>query len=252
MTKTIPALLLIMVGFVPVTNAQLTDTARVQYRVAVSGNVANGNIERIILNNEVSFGYVGNAWGLSSRNTYFYFENAARKLDSDFLSRNFIYLRPKQKLYPYLMAWYESNYRRKIDYRYQLGVGVSYVLAAKAANRVKASVTLTNEETGFVGPAFEGNPDPANRKINLYRYTLRLMGSHTLPTHTKISYELWGQNAFRTQPDPRLYGELTLDFPIAKRLSFRTTALYAFEKKVYSQVKQEDFTLLFGVTYGHK
>jgi hypothetical protein len=245
-------LLIFLILFTFKAHAQLSDTTKIQYRLAISGNVAKGNIERVLLNNEASFAYVSPKWGLSSRNTYFYFENAQKQYDGDFASKNFIYLNPKSKFYPYAMAWYESNFRRKIDSRFQIGLGGSYVLLQKPASRMKASLTLSNEETTFVGSNFEGNIDPTNRKINLYRYTFRFIGTHTLPSKMRISYEFWEQNAFSANIDPRFYGELNIDFPIAKKLNFRITALYAFENKVYQNIKQEDFSLLFGITYSYK
>jgi Protein of unknown function, DUF481 len=245
-------LLILFILFTFKAHAQLSDTTKIQYRLAISGNIMKGNIERVLLNNEASFAYVNPKWGLSSRNTYFYFENAQRQYDGDFASKNFVYLNPKNKFYPYVMAWYESNFRRKIDRRYQIGAGGSYVLIQKPASRMKVSLTLTNEETTFIGSTFEGNTDPNNRKLNLYRYTVRLIGTHTLPSKMRISYEFWGQNAFRSNADPRFYGEFNVDFPIVKKLNFRTTALYAFENKVYEKIKQEDFSLLFGLTYSYK
>jgi glucose-6-phosphate isomerase len=235
------------------TLAQLTDTARIQYRLALTGNIAKGNIDRVIVNSELMAALVNRRWGASSRNTYFYFANRGLKADADFLSRNFVYLAPKNKIYPYAMYWREGNFRRKIDSRYQIGVGGSYVFLQKAAHRMKASLSLTHEATTFVGNKFEGNTDTTASRIRANRATVRLIGFHAFKTNTlKVSYEFWNQLALSGGLEPRFYGEVNLDLPLVKHFNFRTTFLYAYENRVYEKVKQQDFTVLLGVTYAYK
>lgn len=233
--------------------AQLTDTARIQYRLALMGNIAKGNIDRVILNSEATGAYVGRGWGLSSRNTYFYFANRGIQADADFLSRNFVYLVPRRPLYPYLMYWQESNFRRKIDRRYQVGAGGSYAFVRTKNHRMKASLSLTHEATTFAGSRFAGNTDTTSSRIQRNRVTLRWIGSHAWKSGVlKISYEVWSQLALDHRPEPRLYGEMNLDLPLVSHLTFRTTLLYAYEDLVYEQVKKQDFTMLLGLSYAYK
>ncbi len=251
--KTILVTTLLVFGLIQAVYAQLTDTTKVQYRLSASGNIAKGNIDRVILNSEASGAFVNDKWGISSRNTFFYFENREVKADADFLSRNFIYVTPKRRLYPYLMFWQESNFRRKIEGRYQAGFGGSYSLLQNDGSRMKLSLSLTHEETRFVRGKFEGNTDTTSNRVRLNRLTLRLVGTHTFKSsNAKVSYEIWEQTALRSRLEPRFYGELNLDIPIIKHLSFRTTLLYAYEDRVYERVKEQDLTILFGITFSHR
>jgi Protein of unknown function, DUF481 len=233
--------------------AQLTDTATYQYRISAAGNLALGNVQRFIFNGEAMFARVHKTWGLSTRNLFFYFDNRKMRLDNDLASRNFFYRYPKKRLYPFLMVWYEKNFRRKIDYRYQLGVGGSYALVLKPAATAKVSLTFTREETAFFNNNFKDNAAINNRKDAIFRYTARLTGTKLFTeSKLKIGYEAWGQFGIAGKAYPRIYSELNIDFPIVKKLNFRTSAIYGYEERIHNLTKQNDFLLLFGLSFNSK
>lgn len=117
-------------------NAQLNsnDTLGWQIKLSASCSLLDGNVARFLLVNRLEASYVDRSWGMSIRNDYQYGTTRYNITENDFISYNFLYVTPLKKVYPYLMGIVETNYRRKIQFRYQLGAGVSYMVALKGSN----------------------------------------------------------------------------------------------------------------------
>ena len=48
------------------------------------------------------------------------------RAENDWSNRNFFYLWPEKTVYPFVMHWLETGYRRKIDMRNQAGIGATW------------------------------------------------------------------------------------------------------------------------------
>ena len=235
--------------------AQLTesDTLRFGYKASVNGSWITGNVERLIINNNLDVSHVGKRIGLKTSNTYTYGTIFKRETENDFFSRNFIYLHPDKKFYPYLMVWLQNSKRQQIEFRSQVGVGVTYSLLHTPRQLLKISGTISTEETRYNGTSFFILPENLEiNEVNNWRGTLRLLGQHRLSNRKlKLSYETWYQPAFDDAENWRYYINAALDIPLSQHISFRSAILYTHDNIVLSNIKRDDKFVTFGLSFGN-
>jgi hypothetical protein len=220
-------------------SAQLTDidTAGFQLRLSSQGSLLMGNVERLLLMPSAELALVREMWGVKTSNTYQYGTFAKRKTEDDVVSRNFIYLFPKTSFYPYAMIWLERNFRRGIDFRYQAGIGASYVLFTEEHHRLKLSLTLTREVSAF----------KTNLAIATTRFTARLLGKHVLFDNAlRLRYEIWIQPSLEDSKNLRSHIDSILEIPLSTHLSLLASLNFTRESIVLPTVRENDMLLLFG------
>lgn len=234
------------------TSAQLTerDTVRFGYKLSVNGSWITGNVERLIINNNLDLSHSGKHIGLKTSNTYTYGTIFKQKTENDIFSRNFIYLNPRKRFYPYAMLWLQNSLRQKIDFRYQAGMGVTYGLIRQPKHQLKLSTTITREQTRYDGTVFFETPQNlSENKIDNWRSTFRVLGEHRLLNgKLKAHYESWYQPAFDDGNNWRYFINAVLELPISKFVSFRSALIYSHENIVLSTIKRDDKLVTFGLS----
>ncbi len=224
-----------------IASAQLTDidTAALQIRGALQGSLLTGNVERFVLMPSLDVAFSQERWGAKTSNTYQYGTFGSRKTEDDIISRNFFYLFPKSSLYPYLMIWLERNFRRGIDFRYQSGVGASYVAVQHVSHRLKLSLTITKEETLF----------KTDQRIATARLTARILGKHFLfDDAIRLRYELWIQPSLNDHRNARSHADGVLELPLSKHFSLLASFNLTRESVTLPTVRENDALLLFGLS----
>jgi hypothetical protein len=237
-----------------VTNAysQLTerDTLQFGYKISSTGSWITGNVERLIISNTLDLSHLGKKVGIKSSNSYIYGTIFKNETENDVFSRNFFYLNPRKRAYPYVMAWFQHSQRQQIQFRHQVGIGATYTLIDKMNHLLKISATITREQTRYNGTSFWIEPENlTNNEITNYRATTRLLGSHTLlEKRLKILYETWYQPAFDDRTNWRYLLNAGVELPISKHISFRSTLLYTHENTVLTNIKRDDKIVVFGLS----
>ena len=232
-------------------NSQLNnnDTLNWQIKLSASGSLLDGNVSRFLLVNRLEVAYAQPSWGMSTRNDYQYGTTRHIKTENDFVSYNFLYATPLKKLYPYVMGLVETNFRRKIRFRYQIGPGVSYNLSAKGNNLIRVAVNSTYEHTRFGGTKFENVPDSLSNIINVWRVTGRLfVRQHVFENKLRLICEFWWQQSVSDNRNYRFYNEEILELPLNKNFSFRTGLRYTYETVRLKGLKPYDLFWTFGLT----
>ncbi|MBE2280478.1 MAG: DUF481 domain-containing protein [Ignavibacteriaceae bacterium] len=232
--------------------SQLTDNDKPGYTFSAgaNGNLISGNVERLLILASLSASYLADNWAVKSFNTYQYGEIGNKNTENDFFSRNFFYLYPKSDLYPYIMFWWESNKRKAIDSRYQIGAGITAVLMNKGNTSCKISLTLTHENAVYDGVIFSNSEFNGNNNIAVQRITGRIAGKQPIISgNTHLLYEMWYQADIKNFANNRFYLNASLDFNLYKGLSVRLSYNYNFESVVISRVKKFDSILLFGINF---
>jgi hypothetical protein len=225
------------------------DTIPWQVKLTASGSMLDGNVSRLLLMNRLEVAYADPLWGMSSRDDYQYGTTKHVKTEDDFVSCNFIYLRPQKKVYPFLMGIVETNYRRKIGFRYQLGPGVSYTISSRKNSLVRVSLTGTYEHTRFGGTRFENLSDTLLNTIDVGRLTVRLYGMQRLfDDKLRFTCEFWLQQSVSDRCNYRIYNEEIFEVPFNKNLSFRTALRYSYENIRIQGLKPNDLFWTFGLT----
>lgn len=234
--------------------AQLSeaDSSSWRGRLSSGGTLITGNVERLLWITTIEASYVEpeeKLWGFKSANVYQYGTFGGRLTENDVISRNFVYAFPKEWVYPYLMLWAEKNYRRKFDFRYQIGPGGTVVIFHEKNHTVKLSATLTNEQTTFNGNTFRERPDLTSSTLNLWRVTGRVAGrSVFFDGKIRLEYEAWYQQGLSGAGDFRYLAEAVLSVPILRNISFRSALSYTRDNVVLVGVERADLLLTFGLS----
>lgn len=232
--------------------AQLTesDTLKLGYKLSVNGSWITGNVERLIINTNFDVSHIGHHIGLKTSNTYTYGTIFKNETENDIFSRNFIYLNPRKRLYPYAMLWLQNSLRQQIDFRYQAGVGVTYQLIHQQKHQLKFSSTITREQTRYDGTAFFEIPENlSGSKIDNWRSTFRVLGEHQwFKGKLRAHYESWYQPAFDDGNNWRYYLNAAVEVPISKHVSFRSALLYSHDNIVLANIKRDDKIVTFGLS----
>ena len=233
--------------------AQLTesDTSNFSWKLSANGSWLTGNVERLLILSSADITIIEEPWAIRSSNTYQYGTINKKLTENDLFSRNFFYLFPKNEVYPYLMGWIESNKRRNFSFRYQIGPGLSWGFINDESSSIKISFTATYEMTNYRSSVYSIAKYNGDEYLDLFRGTIRLFGKHQLfENKIRLVYEAWGQRAFDDKENHRLYGNIVLEFPFTKLLSFRTGYNYYYESVVLTGVKPRDSFLFFGISIG--
>ena len=230
-----------------------SDTLRFGYRLNVNGSWITGNVERLLVNTNLELSHVGETVGLKSSTSYLYGTIFSNKTEDDIFSRNFIYLYPRARFYPYAMFWVQNSKRQQIKFRYQAGFGATYGVFQLAEHHVKLSGTVTYEETRYDGTDFTVEPENLDiDNVTAWRATWRLLGEHHFAgNRLRLHYETWYQPALGDRTNWRYYLNAALDIPFTRHFSLRTALLYTHEQIVLTNIKRDDKILTFGLNWSN-
>ena len=227
-----------------------SDTLKLQASLSSSGVFQGGNVQTVIfrVNSDVSY-KPWKKWVFKTKNSFVYQEFGKTKADEDILSLNFLYFNPEQKIYPLLLGFVSTNFRRQINVRSLLGGGVTFQVLSKNDNWLKIALSSEYERTKFYNDTFNRPVFNGNRSINTFRGTIWVNGKYQLFDKKFIlSHESFYQPSLQRGDNYRWRADLALEFPLSKFLNFRVNYLHTFESVVAEGQKQEDRLLTFGFT----
>ena len=248
--KTIlPVFIFCMTGWNLGCLAQLNrrDTLKWQTKLAASGSFLDGNVSRSLFVARLELAYADTTTGFSTRIDYQYGRTKHSKTENDHVSYNFIYLHPLATFYPYMLTITETNYRRQIDFRYQVGPGFSYTVPFNQHRILRLSLTGTYEFTRFATTKFTYIIDTLSHKVKVWRLTTRLFGKQSLAARKMTaSCEFWWQQSITDRYNYRFYNEEVLEIPLNPRFSFRTAFRFTYENVRVRKLKPYDLFWTFG------
>lgn len=227
-----------------------SDTLNLKASLALTGIWQGGNVETVIFRAKTELGVrTLKKWFFKTSNSYVYQEFGKQKADEDILSLNFLYFNPEQKLYPLLLGFVSTNFRREIDVRYLLGAGVTYQALTHKDHWLKISVSCEYEQTNFASTAFNRSQYNGNEFINTLRGTIWVNGKYNLFKNKVIlNHVSYFQPSLRQSDNFRWQADIGLELPIWSFLNFKVNYLHTFESIVVANQKQEDRFLTFGFT----
>lgn len=226
-----------------------SDTLKFKGNISLTGAWQEGNAEVLILRGKAEFSYRPiDALAFKTQNAYLYQEFFKRKADEDVFSRNFIYFKPENKIYPFLLGFVSSNFRREVDLRYFVGFGATWRIIQKSKHWLKLAFSTEYEESDFATDTFNKSEYNGSQFITTWRATAWLSGEHHLLNNKVIfNHETYFQPSLEQSDNYRWQVDLGLEFPIWKFLNFKTNYLQTFENVVVEGEKQEDRRITFGL-----
>jgi hypothetical protein len=227
-----------------------SDTLRVKTSLSVTGFYQSGNVDALIfrVNSTLRLKLVEN-WVFKTKNSYVYQEFGKNKADEDILSLNFLYFNPDQKIYPLLLGFVSTNFRREIALRSLFGAGVMYQVLNHDKYWLKLAISSEYEQTRFRRDAFNRSAYDGNQAINTLRGTIWINGNyHLFKKKIILKHELYFQPSLEQSNNFRWQADVSIELPIWTFLSFQINYLQMFESIVIKNQKQEDRFLTFGLS----
>ncbi|MHA7843131.1 MAG: DUF481 domain-containing protein [Winogradskyella sp.] len=248
MKKTLYLLLL----FPVMLSAQIneSDSLKIKADLSLTGFWQGGNVETLIFRAKSGVTYKPwKKWVVKTQNSYVYQEFGKVKADADFLSLNFLYFNPEKKIYPQLLGFLSTNFRREINARSLLGGGVTWQAYKKDKDWLKFSLTSEYEQTNFNNTNFNINEYDGRDEIDTWRGTVWVSGKYYLfKDKVILSHESYIQPSIEESNNYRWQADFGMEFPIWKFLNFKINYLRTYESIVIEGQKREDQFLTFGFT----
>lgn len=227
-----------------------SDTARFQVRVSLSGNAQRGNVEVLNLRGKLDFTFApSRVVVFKSQNSSLYQEFYSTKADNDLFSRNYLYIRPDRRVYPFAIGYVSANFRRKIDRRYFVGAGGTVHLLNTRPHVLKLSASAVYEATRFSSADFNNDAYDGSRRIALWRATVWLGGWYSFHNRLRFYYDAFYQPALANACNYRWQADLGLDVPLWRGLAFTALYTYTHENVVVNPIRQDDSILTAGVSF---
>jgi Protein of unknown function, DUF481 len=228
-----------------------SDTTRFQFRIGTSGAWQEGNVTIFTIRSRMELVSNGKkSLVFKSQSNNLYQEFGYKKADHDLYSRNFLYYRPSSVIYPFVMAFAQSNFRRQIDYRWFVGVGATYQVVQKSNTNVKISLAIVNEDTKFKNDIFNQSLYNGNSHIPVWRSTAYFSGLHyLLAKKMKVFYNSYWQAAFDQVANNRIQMDLGTEIAVWNGLYLQIEYIHNYEQVVAQKVKEIDKILTFGINY---
>nr|WP_321236762.1 DUF481 domain-containing protein [uncultured Psychroserpens sp.] len=227
-----------------------SDTLNVKASLSITGFYQDGNVETLIFRAKTDFSFKPwKKWVFKNQNSYVYQAFGKEKADEDILSLNFLYLNPERKIYPFVLGFVSTNFRREIDLRYLLGAGATFQILNKKKDWLKLSISSEYEQTNFSETNFNYSEYDGSKSINTFRGTIWVNGKyHVLKEKVILNHEIYFQPSLEQSNNFRWQADVGLELPVWKYLNFKINYRHTFESIVIENQKQEDKFLTFGFT----
>ena len=227
-----------------------SDTLNLKASLSVTGFYQGGNVETLIFRTKTDLSFIPwQHWVFKNQNSYVYQAFNKEKADEDILSLNFLYLNPERKIYPFILGFVSTNFRREINLRTLFGAGTTFQLLNKKNNWLKLSISSEYEQTDFSETNFNYSEYNGNGSINTFRGTIWVNGKyHVIKEKVILNHELYFQPSLEQSNNFRWQGDIGLELPIWKHLNFKINYRHTFESIVIENQQQEDRILTFGFT----
>ncbi|GAA4960600.1 DUF481 domain-containing protein [Algibacter aquimarinus] len=227
-----------------------SDSLNVKASLSLTGFYQGGNVETLIFRAKTELGFKPwKNWVFKNQNSYVYQAFGKEKADEDILSLNFLYLNPDRKVYPFVLGFVSTNFRREIDLRSLFGAGVTFQVLSKKKNWLKLSLSSEYEQTDFTETNFNFSEYDGSESINTFRATAWINGKyHLFKNKIILSHESYFQPSLERGNNFRWQADVGIELPLLKFLNFKINYRHTFEGIVIEDQKQEDRFLTFGFT----
>ncbi len=227
-----------------------SDTLKVKANLSLTGFYQGGNVETLIFRAKSDFSFKPlKKLVFKTQNSFVYQAFDKKKADSDILSLNFLYFNPDRKIYPLVLGFVSTNYRREIDLRSLVGAGVTFQILNKNNNWLKLALSSEYEQTDFSESNFNRSEYDGESSINTFRSTIWVNGRYNLfKKKVIVSHEFYFQPSLEYSNNFRWQADFSIELPLWKFLNFKINYVRTFESVVIEDQQQKDSILTFGFT----
>ncbi|MCE6987737.1 DUF481 domain-containing protein [Dyadobacter sp. CY323] len=219
----------------------LIDTIR--YRFIGDGNFTRGNVNRtlVVLRAELTFS--GPVINIATNPRFTYGKQNGILAERDSYTDLFVDVFKKHRTYAFGLGAIETSNLRKIDFRLMTGAGIGYRVVKNKTNDLSLTNAILYENTDFREIA----------TVTTIRNSFRIKGKHSfMQDKLRINHLTFLQPALNDLSNFRWNTILSVELPINKWITFRTSFENSYESVVEATRKRNDSRITFGVAIGNK
>lgn len=219
----------------------LIDTIR--YRFIGDGNFTRGNVNRslMVLRAELVFG--GPVINIATNPRFTYGKQNGVLAERDSYVDLFVDVFKKRKTYVFGLAALETSNLRRIKLRQMVGAGIGYRVARNKKNDLSLTDAILYESTDFV----------EIKTVTTIRNSFRIKGKHSfLQDKFRFNHLTFIQPALNDFSNVRWNTILSLELPLNKWVTLRTSFENSYESVVEATRKRNDSRVTFGISVGNK
>ncbi|MEL6658872.1 MAG: DUF481 domain-containing protein [Bacteroidota bacterium] len=227
-----------------------SDSLKFKANLSLSGFWQRGNVTTSIFRARTDVNYrPWKKWVFKTQNSYVYQAFGGLRADEDLLSLNFLYFNPDQKVYPFILGFGSTSFRREIRLRYLFGAGFTVNVLRGQQNWLKFSLSSEYEQTDFERASFNRPVYNDDNSIHTFRGTLWINGNyHLFKNKLILTHESFVQPSLERSDNYRWEAEISLGLPLWKFLDFKINYRQTVERIVITGQQQQDRFLTFGFT----
>lgn len=193
---------------------------------------------------------LGDDWTFKSQNNSLYQSFNGFKADNDLNSRNYLYFRPKNRFYPFAMAYVQTNYRRKIAMRSFAGAGITWQALHAKTHFVKLSASMVAESSRFNASLFNVPGYDGQNTISLWRPTAYLQATwHGWQQGPRLQLQTYWQGGLDAFANNRWLTEITIEQKLGRAFSLTGQWAYQYEQVVARGIRSTDQLFTLGLNY---
>ena len=226
------------------------DSTNLMASLSLTGFYQGGNVQTFIFRakGDLEFDVWPNG-KYKTENSYIYQAFDKEKADEDILSLNFLRFNPNRKIYPFVLGFLSTNYRRAIDLRFLVGGGLTFQIVRSSESQLKLSLSSEYEHTKFSRTSFNYIEYNNQSSINTFRATVWIKGKYQMFKNKLVfSHESYFQPSLEHANNFRWQIDMSIEIPVIKYLDFKINYRYAYENIVIVDQKKYDDFLTFGFT----
>ncbi|KQS26883.1 DUF481 domain-containing protein [Dyadobacter sp. Leaf189] len=219
----------------------LIDTIR--YRFVGDGNFTRGNVNRSLMVLRAELIFSGPVINVASNPRFTYGKQSGILAERDGYVDVFVDVFKKRKTYVFGLGVLENSNLRRIDVRQMAGAGIGYRLVKTAKNDLSLTNAVLYESTNFVEIP----------TVTTIRNSFRVKGKHSFAQDkVRINHITFLQPALNDLSNLRWNTIVSVELPLNKWISLRTSFENSYESVVEATRKRNDSRITFGVSVGNK
>ena len=219
----------------------LLDTVR--YRFLGDGNFARGNVNRTLMVLRAELLVTGPVISVVTNPRFTYGKQNGVLAERDSYVDLFVDVFKKHRTYLFGLGILENSNLRRIDLRKMVGAGLGFRMINSKNNHLTLTNAIVYESTNFREIA----------TVTTIRNSFRIKGKHSfLQDKVRLNHVTFIQPALNDRSNLRWNAIFSIELPLNKYITLRTSFENFYESVVETSHKRNDSRLTFGISIGNK
>jgi hypothetical protein len=219
----------------------LIDTVR--YRFIGDGNFTRGNVNRSLMVLRAELVFSGPVINIATNPRFTYGKQNGVLAERDTYADVFVDVFKKRKTYVFGLGVLEASNLRRIVLRQMAGAGIGYRVIKTKKNDLSLTDAILYESTNFA----------EIKTVTTIRNSFRIKGKHSfLQDKFRFNHLTFIQPALNDFSNVRWNTIMSLELPLNKWVTLRTSFENSYESVVESTRKRNDSRITFGISVGNK